>query len=343
MNAKLMIALLMTCVAVFAVSDSTLAQDNYEEAYKLATAGKHAEAIPLLEEHCNKYPKDPKGGNLLAQCYIKTKQVEKASERLAVVLEHHPEDDKSQFLMGTVLQLQKKTEKALTHFELAAKAKPENGTYQYYYGSVLLQMKKLPEAGEALEKAVKAMPNDPKANLDYGRLFVLTGDYESAASHLQIAAKSDSTKALALPYLGIAQLQTQKYDDAIVTLTQATAADKTDPKLFFNLGQAYDAKIGDKPQSPDAMKNSIEAYSEAVKLDAQNADAQYKLGRAYEKAALTIYEKAHEETATDLKAKAIDLLGKAKTAYGAAVKIDAQNPASKSIAGIDEMLASLNQ
>lgn len=209
MNAKLILALLMTSLVIFAVSNRAQAQDNYEEAYKLATAGKHAEAIPLLEEHCTKYPKDPKGGNLLAQCYIKTKQFDKAADRLAVVLEHHPEDDKSQFLMGTVLQLQKKPEKALTHFEQAANAKPDNGTYQYYYGSVLLQMKKLPEAGEALEKAVKAMPNDPKANLDYGRLFVLSGDYESATSYLQIAAKAESTKGLALPYLGIAQLQTK--------------------------------------------------------------------------------------------------------------------------------------
>lgn len=339
MNVRLITAFGILSLLAVCLSCSSFAQDKYDEAYNLAKENKYAEAIPLLEEHCNKYPKDPRGGYLLAQSYIKTKQVDKAVKRLEVVLEHHPEDDKSQFLMGTALQVQKNTEKALTHFAEAAKAKPENGTYQYYYGSALLQMKKLPEAGEALEKAIKATPNDPKSNLDYGRLLVLTGDTEKALSHLQIAAKAEATKSIALPYLGVVQLQLKKYDDAVTTLTQATAADKTDSKLFFNLGQAYEAKVGDQGKNPDDYKNAISAYESALKLDAQNADIHFRLGKAFELAGTTIYESGHADQAVGQ--KAIELFEKSKAAYTSAVKIDPESAAKARIPSIDDRLKSL--
>ncbi len=334
LNRKLMFVS-MLCVAI-ALPMITAEANNYDDAYKLYKAKDIKGAIPLLEEHCNKYPKDPRGGYLLAQCYRKTKQVDKAAGRLQVVLEHHPDHDSSQFLMGHVFLMKKNPSKAIKHFEEAVKLQPENGDYQYYYGSTLLALKKYPDAAGALKKAVTLNPKNSRANLDYGRVLVLSKDYQKAIAPLKKASQSPKTASKALYYLGNAQLQLKEFSSAVETFKTATTKSPDEAKLFYSLGIAQEGAGGDSFSTPEAYMPIIQSYSKAVALDGSVADYHFNLGKTHENAVRTIYEKtAGNETVSK---QALDMLAKAKTAYESAAKIDATSGGNDGLTRVNQMI-----
>lgn len=339
MNKMSRILAISIMITVASLSIMTIhVKADYDTAYELYKAKKYSEAIPLLEEWCNKYPKDPRGGYTLAQCYVKTKQNSKAMERLAVVLEHHPDHAPSQFLTG-MLTLKASPSKALPHFEEAVKASPDNSTYHYYYGSALMATKQYDQAAASLKKAVEINPKNGKAQLDLGKVLLISGSPQDAIKHLTIASKGRSTKDSALYYLGLAQIQTKDYTGAVGTLTQAGQLSPDDGKIFYNLGIAHEGSMGGAADSISACQPMIDAYSKAVSLEAGNADYQYRLGNAYEMAARSIYEKTAGNEG--LSNQAIDLLEKAKKAYSAAVGADSSSPAGDRIGGVDQMIENI--
>ena len=315
-----------------------LAQVDYDKAYELYKAKKYSEAIPMLEEWCNKYPKDPRGGYTLAQSYVKTKQQKKAMERLNIVLGHHPDHAPSQFLAG-VLKLKSSPAKAMPHFEAAVAAKPDNGNYQYYYGSALMASKRYNEAEAALKKAVKANPKNGKAQLDLGRVLMLNKKPADAIAPLKVAAKGKRGKDLALYYLGLAQYQTSDFAGAVKSLDQASKLKGADAKIFYNLGMAHEGALGKAPGTIEACQPMIDAYSKAVEMEPDKADYNFRLGNSYEAAARAIYAKTAGNDA--MSKKALGLLGKAQNSYNAAVAADASNPAKDRLAGVAEMVENI--
>jgi len=311
---------------------------DYDTAYNLYKAKKYSEAIPLLEEWCNKYPKDPRGGYTLAQCYVKTKQNAKALQRLQIVLEHHPDHSPSQFLMG-MLTLGDSPEKALPHFKSAVEASPDNGTYHYYYGSALMAAKKYNEAIPALKQAVQINPKDGRAQLDLGKVLLLADKPQEAVKHLEIASKGKKDKDSALYYLGLAHLQTKDYAAAETALGSAAQINPKDDKILYNLGLAREGALGGTAGSVDACQPMIDAYGQAVTLDPGNADYQMRLGNAYEIAARSIYEKTAGNQG--LSSQAIDLLENARKAYAVAVAADAGSPAGDRISGVEQMIENI--
>ncbi|MBN1297970.1 tetratricopeptide repeat protein [bacterium] len=328
-------ALAIVCLSILSTRP---VKADYDTAYQLYKAKKYSEAIPLLEEWCNKYPKDPRGGYTLAQCYVKTKQTNKALDRLAVVLEHHPEHAPSQFLTG-FLTLGSSPDNALPHFKRATEEEADNAQYQYYYGSALIAAKQYDDALPVLKKAVELNPKSAKAQLDLGKVLLLTNRPSDAIGPLQIASKGKEDKETALYYLGVANLQTKNYADAVTALKQAGQLSPDDAKVFYNLGMAHEGTLPSPVDSVETCQPMIDAYLQAVKLEAGNAGYQFRLGAAYETAARSIYAKTAGNPG--MSTQALNLLEKAKAAYATAVQADAGNPANDRIAGTDQMIENI--
>jgi tetratricopeptide (TPR) repeat protein len=325
-----------TCLLISAVLVTGLfssAKADYDTALNLYKEQKYADAIPLLEEWCGKYPRDPRGAYLLAQCYRNTKQNKKALDRLAIILEHHPDDDKCRFLKGMLL-LPSSPAEAAVHFERAAKVDPDNAQYNYYLGNALMAQKKYVEAETSLQKAVSASPGNARAQLDFGRVLLLNNKAEEAIKHLKTAARGND-KETALYFLGVAQIQTKDYSGAVTTFSDAVALAPNDARMHFNLGLAREGQLGDQPVEFDKYQPVIEAYEKAVSLSKDIEDYSFRLGNAYETAVRSIYEKtAGNET---LSKKALDYLAKARAAYGA-INSDA---ARQRIPGVDQMIENI--
>ncbi|MCD4655478.1 tetratricopeptide repeat protein [bacterium] len=329
------IPIILAVLAIVTIADVSA---DYDTAFELYKAKKYSEAIPMLEEWCNKYTKDPRGGYTLSQCYLKTKQNEKALKRLAIVLGHHPEHAPSQFLTG-ILKLKSSPENSLPHFQEAVKTNSENGKYQYYYGSALMATKQYEKAAKAMKKAVELNPKNGKAQLDLGKILLISGKPAEAVSHLKIASEGKRDKALALYYLGLAQYKLKDFPDAVSTFEQAGQIKPTDAKIFYNLGLAREGSLGENPTTVEACQPMIDAFNKAVQLESGNADYQFRLGNAYETAGRSIYTKtAGNKTVSS---KALEILDKATKAYNAAIASDASNPAVDRLTGISQMIENI--
>ena len=312
---------------------------KYDDAYPLYQQKKYSEAIPLLVEHCNQYPKDPRGGYTLAQCYVKTKQLAKAISSLKVVLEHHPEHDKSQFLLGFLYLSQKKLDEAETYLKEAVKLDPNDEKYNYFLGSLLMQKKNYPEAAASLSKAIQIKPGDLRAQFDYGRVLVMTGDFEKAIKPLKTAAASPKMASDVLPLLGACQLNIKAFDDALATYQKATQLNPSDADSFNNLGKVMEMKLSSGDKTPADYQPIIDVFSKAVALDDKNAEYHYRLGKAYEMAAASIYEKSVQDE--KLGKKALALLDKAKMSYDKATSIDPNNESKDRIKFVQERIQSI--
>jgi len=328
-------SLLATMFLVLLPADT---QADYDTAFELYKAKKYTQAIPMLEEWCNKYPKDPRGGYTLSRCYRKTKQNTKALERLAIVLQHHPDHAPSQFLSG-VLKLKSSPENALKHFEQAVKYKPDNGSYQYYYGSTLMATKQYGKAVDAMQKAVAINPKNGKAQLDLGKLLLMTNKAADSVSHLEIASKGKKTKSSALYFLGLAQYKIKDFTKAISALEKAAKVSPDDAKIFYNLGLSREALLGKDATSVEACQPVIDDFKKAVQLNSGNSDYQFRLGNAYETAARSIYCKTPGNKAVS--DQAIKLLENATTAYNSAIAANSSSPATERLSGVSQMIENI--
>ncbi|MBN1878978.1 tetratricopeptide repeat protein [bacterium] len=323
---------LLASLLCFAVIPAIVHAD-YDTAYNLFKEKKYTEAIPLLEEWCGTYPKDPRGAYTLAQCYVKTRQNRKAIDRLTIILEHHPEHAPSQFLMG-MLTVPDSPAKALSHFQRAAEEQPDNEQYNYFWGSTLMAEKRYDEAETALRKATKVNPKNAKAQFDLGRVLLFNNKPADSISPLTIASKG-TDKASALFYLGLAQLQTKDFAGATDSLSEAAKLTPDDAKVFYNLGLARESTLGDDVKGMEPYDPVIEAYLKACALDKEASDYQYRLGNAYEQAVRKIYTQTAGNDA--LSAKALDYLSKAKAAFTSANS----DAAKDRITGVDQMIENI--
>lgn len=286
----------------------------YEQALNLTRERRFSEAIPLLEEWCNQYPRDPRGAYLLAQSYMTTRQNEKALERLNIILEHHPDDERNNFLMG-VLLLPSAPDRAETHLQIAVNAQPDNAQYQHRLGSALMVQRKHAEAEAPLREAVRLAPNNLNARLDLGRVLLANGKAAEAIPHLEAATRGND-KEIAYNMLGTARLQTRDFDGAVSALNEAAKLNPDDARVHFNRGIALEGQLGDQATGLDTFRPVIESYEKAISLNAEVSDYHFRLGNIYETAVRSVYE----QTATDesLAERALEYLAKAKNAYTAA-------------------------
>lgn len=326
------IHLLMVVVLGLAVS-TTAVKADYDAALNLYKEKKYTEAISLLEQWCEKYPKDPREAYLLAQCYRNTKQNQKAIDRLEIILQHHPDADNCRFLLGSLL-LPTSPVEATKHFQKAVQVDPENAQYNYYLGSALMAQKKYSEAETPLRKAVSVTPGNVRAQLDLGKVLLLNNKAEEAVKHLKVAIKGEN-KASALYFLGLAQIQSKDFNGAVSTLTDAVNQTPNDARLYYNLGLARESLLGDQTADLEKYQPIIDAYEKAVSLNNDVEDYKFRLGNAYETAVRNIYDKI---TGNDtLKDKALDYLAKARKAFES-VNSDS---ARQRIAEVDQIIDSV--
>jgi tetratricopeptide (TPR) repeat protein len=305
----------------------------YERALGLTRERRFSEAIPLLEEWCNKYPRDPRGAYLLAQSYMTTRQNEKALERLNIILGHHPDDDRNNFLMG-VLLLPSAPDRAEIYLQKAVNAQPDNAQYNHRLGGALMAQRKYSDAEKPLRDTVKFAPNDLRARLDLGRVLLANSKAADAVTHLEAATRG-SDKEAAFYLLGTARLQTSDFDGAVSALNEAVKLTPDDARVHYNLGIALEGQLGDQAVGLATFKPVIDAYSKAVNLNTDVPEYHFRLANAYESAVRSIYAQTPENET--LASEALDYLAKAKNAYNA---VDSDS-ARQRISTVEQMIENI--
>lgn len=173
-----------------------------------------------------------------------------------------------------------------------------------------------------LKQALEISPDSPPAHQLLGYVLLAQGYAAEALPHLQRAA--DKTA------LGIAQIQTGQFPEAVANLQAALAAHPNDPDILFYLGrasgllakQSVDTLLAAYPDSARAhqamaenyyvlrrMPDAEKEYTEALKLRPNLPEAHLALGEVY--AGAFQWPKAEEQFRLQVKMQP----GNAEAAY----------------------------
>ena len=164
-------------------------------------------------------------------------------------------------------------------------------------------------APASFENAVMILPDSSAGYLNRGLALLAAGNPAAAAEPLQRAIDTGAESAEAYIYLGRIYLSSQdRADDALTVLEQGRELFPDNEELqtellnaYVRAGQtdraigAYEARITAEPDNPlyrynygslllqaERYDEAIEQLEQAIELDAQNANAYYNLGAAYQ-------------------------------------------------------------
>ncbi len=177
------------------------------------------------------------------------------------------------------------------------------------------------DAAASFGNAITVLPDSSAGHLNQGLALLAAGNAADAAEPLQMAIDKGANSAEAYIYLGRIYLTSEdRENDALAVLEQGQAEFPDNEEIqteilnaYVRAGQtdraidAYDARITADPDNPlyrynygslllqaERYDEAIEQLTRAAELDAQNANAFYNLGAAYQNKAASFNERVAE-------------------------------------------------
>ncbi|MEP6925131.1 MAG: tetratricopeptide repeat protein [Pyrinomonadaceae bacterium] len=238
----------------------------------------YAEALSPLQQAVNTAP-------ALAEEYyyygLTLNELKRKEEAIAALRETIKLDPKFgeayQNLAELYNELDRKAD-AVALLRQSVKADPNNGNAFIELGIVNFNDKNYADALAAYKEAVRLLPNNATALAYLGDTEFSLKEYANALVSYQKALqmkpdlKNDSEF---LTRYGYAQLNENKFPEAIKLLTEATQINPKDNLSFFGIGNAQ------MQSSPPNYPSAIEALNKSAALDPQFADTFILLAQAY--------------------------------------------------------------
>jgi len=149
---------------------------------------------------------------------------------------------------------------AISEFRKATETDPNLAEAFLDLGEVCLETRDYPAAVAALKRALALSPELDAAHLQLGYALLAQGYAEEAIPHLERVNAQEA--------LGIAQIDTGQYQDAVTNLSTALVKRPGDPDLLYYLGRAsgllskraIDTLLGAYPDSARAHQAMAENY-----------------------------------------------------------------------------------
>lgn len=188
----------------------------------------------------------------------------------------------------TVDEILKQVETAKNYTDKAIATDPTN-YYNYISSSRVYEVGMTLGVTNAYENLVNVYKQaislnmfSPSLYLNLARIESAKGNYAQAEGYIGSALQLKQNYLDAIYLLSQIQVAQNKIGDAITSVQVASQLNPTNPLIFFQLGFLY--------YNANNFNKSIEAFTQALKLDPNYANAQYFIGLSY--ARLTQYATA---------------------------------------------------
>ncbi len=175
--------------------------------------------------------------------------------------------------LAVAYSLTGKTDQAIQALKQALKLRPNYPEAYNNLGSFLLQKKDYKGAEQCFNLAIQLRPWYGKAHLNLGRLFLEKNEKDKAWECAINATKGDLDNDMGFMALGEVAIKLQKYSEAIKALKQAIALGANNPKVLFNIANAY--------YMEKQYDTAIQYYKHLQQVVPNNPHYLYNLGEAY--------------------------------------------------------------
>jgi tetratricopeptide (TPR) repeat protein len=243
-------------------------------AQALVAKGQPDQAVRELEEARATAPNDLELAFAQASAYLGLKKPELAARLFALIVEARPLPQ-THVLIGRTYRDFGEYERARAELRAALKQDPRVRRARYYLGNITVKEKGMAGLEEAIpefQAELKLTPQDPLANLELGMALVDTQRFEEALPPLEIAARSDPPQGRTLYYLGRAQLGVDHRAEAVASLRRAL-------ELVERQGAGADQlrvihnQLGQALRRFGQAQEAATHFAESERLSAQGSDA----------------------------------------------------------------------
>ena len=227
--------------------------------------------LAALEEN----PQSIQTQTLLGLSYYGSGQFPDAVKYLKVVAAAEPSNTQLHQLLAQSCLWAKNNDCALKEFQQILAQNPDSAGAHVLMGEALDGLERTAEAIEEFKAAVKASPHEPGFHFGLGYLYRKAHQYDEAKVAFQAELEIDPTNAQAMAYLGDVELKQNDPEKALVWLNKAVQQKDDIRVAYMDLGTRCSM---DRKQYPEALA----AIQRAVKLDPDQPDMHFRLGRLYQ-------------------------------------------------------------
>jgi tetratricopeptide (TPR) repeat protein len=247
----------------------------YDQTLMLIRGEDYSGAIQLSSEFFTAGLRRAELYNLISEAYLKTGQVEKASNALLNAIELEPEaEDNYVDLAGLYLD-HANYERGLEIVDIGLKRLPDSYGLHLRRGLLLAQQGLPQESEKDFETASRLSPSESLPYVLLGLAWMQRGETAKTVEMLRARVKSNPNDFV-MPYiLGIALVRSGAETD-----DEAKAAFEASVRLNPEFSRSR-AEMGKLLLRSGDLRGAIGQLETAVKLDPDDATAAYQLGQAY--------------------------------------------------------------
>jgi len=199
------------------------------QAQALRHTGKADQGVALLERAVKSHADDPTAYIALAQMYADADRHADAIKLLEDAKQKFPKDASIPFELGTQFDRAKRFAEAEATFKRIIDADPENAAALNYLGYMLAERgERLDESVSLLKKALQIEPENGSYLDSLGWAYYKSDKLELAEDNLHRAADQLRTNSVIQAHYGDVLLKLGRYGDAIAAFTRALEGDGTE-------------------------------------------------------------------------------------------------------------------
>ncbi len=214
---------------------------DYDAAYKLALAGRIAEAEAVCRKILTSHPSHAEALQLLGGIAAKSGNAPSAIELFTRALEARPDFAKAHSNLGALLLGRGEAEAAVDHFEKAIASEPDFAPAYTNLGTALMKSGRFADAATAFERAVQLEPDNALGYNNLGAVLLRQGREDEAIARFKKAIKLEPDLAMAHNNLGNALMQNGDLEGAAASFRRALELGPDLAEVHTNLGLVYRA------------------------------------------------------------------------------------------------------
>ncbi len=237
-------------------------QKTYHLALVHLQAGRHRDAVPLLEELSSEAPDVVAPTLLLAYCRLALGQRDACRTLVTTVLADDPDRPYANLLMGMLAGAEGQPEQALVYLRQAEQSKEGWPILHSQIGMMLLQLGGPADAARAFERAITLDPDLPHAHLGLAQALMGLNEYQHAAESALAAVGLRHQWPAAHQTLGLSLARLGKIPEAIQAL-EISNAQQEQAQTHLWLAELYDRANGDLQRAAMHKHRASELAREA--------------------------------------------------------------------------------
>jgi tetratricopeptide (TPR) repeat protein len=240
--------------------------------------GQTKDAVELLKNLIQAYPKDQDGLLTLATYQEETKDVEGARATYEKLLAINPAHPVALNNLSYIFINQGYLDKALDVAKRAHDALPNNAAVNDTLGWVLFKLAKYEQAETILKTAGQRMPNEGEVQLHLGLAHYMAGNGSEALDHLEFALKDTNQfagKDMAAACIPILKLNPATATPDDVAMLEKQLAQHADDQIALGLLSAIQKRDG-------KIDKAVAGYQSVLKINPKNLTALKELISYYQ-------------------------------------------------------------